>query len=169
MDPWLPEATGSAAARAALLRVPSAALAGRTAGLCGGGRSRAALAQQHFRAVLELVGTIDDHRVPGLEAGGHGDVGGITRAQGHLAYAHALIGIEDVHIGTRCTALHARLRNERRAMQRIQQQYRVDELLREEGAVIVGKTRLEADRSGGAVDLAVDRLQGPGRELLSVA
>src|SRR5262249_22379373 len=124
--------SGSTAARAAWprMRPEPSALAGLTGSRRSGAGPRAALAQQYLRAIFQLVGTIDDHRVAGLEARANGDVVGIAGTQGHYSHAHGLICVDHVDKGARCTALHARLRDERCAMQRVEQQIRVDELLR---------------------------------------
>src|SRR6516225_5097160 len=80
---------GSAAVRAARLRMPPATLApltgrgGAGVGACtrcaGDSRARrATLTGQHLGVILELVGTVDDHQVAGLEARGDRNVVGIA-------------------------------------------------------------------------------------------
>src|SRR5215470_20343631 len=125
--------------------------------------------QQHLCTVLEPVGAVDHYRLAKLEASGDRDVVGIAGAEGHFAYAHGLVRVDHVHVSAGSPALHAGLRNEGRAVQRVEQQHYVDELLRKQTLVIVGKHRLQADGAGGGVDLTVDRLQGAGGELMRVA
>src|SRR5579862_2112740 len=142
-----PGSSASSAVRCALWLLAPAALALSLAGTLGG-RARGAgslLPQQHLGTVLELVGAVDDHGLPGLEPLRDGHVGGVARTQGELAHAHRLVGIDHISVGAGCAALYAGLRNERGAVQRIQQQYDVHELLRKEALVGVGKDRLQLD------------------------
>src|SRR5215469_1841371 len=86
----------AAAARAAWprMRPQPSALARLVGSLSGGTGLRAALAQQHLGAILELIRTIDDHSVPGLEAVGDGGIGGIPGAECYFPHADGLIGVD---------------------------------------------------------------------------
>ena len=83
----------------------------------------ACLAQQHLGAVLQLISAVNHDALAHGEPLGDRDVDGVACAERHLAHRHGLIGgVDDVDIGARSAALHAGLRNERRALQRIEQQ-----------------------------------------------
>ena len=136
-----------------------------------GGRSRSGrcgagvLREPDLGAVFETIGAVDHHDVPDGQARSHDDTAGIARTQGDRTHAHRLIGVHDVDVGARRTALHRRLRDERCALQRAHQEVHVHELIRKELLVLVGKDGLEPYGAGGDVDLAVDALQAAGREL----
>ncbi len=138
--------------------------------LACGGRSRRGLRlrQGDLGAVLELVGAVNHDHFAGLQSLRDSDVVGIARAEHHLAHVHRVVLVDDVHVGARCAALHGRLRNKNGVMERVQEQHHVHELLRKQVLVGVGKARLELDRAGRGIDLAVDRRECAGRQLGSV-
>src|SRR5580658_9372637 len=91
-------------------------------GRCRRGARRCALAQQHLGPILELVGAVDDHGLAGLDALRDRYVAGIARAKCHFAHTHGLVRADDIDVGARSTTLDRGLRNEGRAVQRIEQQ-----------------------------------------------
>src|SRR5579862_4959619 len=112
---------GLALMRPGLLRSSRGAAAGAT---CRAPAAAACLAQQHLGAVLQLISAVDDDALTRGEPLGDRDVDGVACAECHLAHRHGLIGgVDDVDVGARSAALHAGLRNECRALQRIEQQH----------------------------------------------
>src|SRR6267154_4137179 len=107
---WLARACSSAAWGVPRL-APAPALPLSLCGVLGVARSRrggrSVLPQLDLGAVLELVGAVHHHHFPGRKPLCDRHVGGVARAQGHLAHAHRLVGaVDEVDIGAGCATLH---------------------------------------------------------------
>ena len=82
-----------------------------------------------------------------------------------VAHLDGLVGLDDVDERRLRAALDRRARHDHGAAERVDEQARVDELVREERPVLVRKRRLQLDGAGGRIDLVVDGEQRAGREL----
>ena len=95
-------------------------------------------------AGLQLVLSIDDHLLVGLEAGvdeclAFADLRNFDRADRYGA-----VGIDHIGVGPLRALLHDRCGNGQAVMPRIEDQPRVDELTRPQQMLLVGKLRLAA-------------------------
>ena len=76
------------------------------------------------------------------------------------------LGLDHVDERLRPVLLDGRRRDQRDAVQRVDEQARVDELVREEGVVLVVELGARLHRAGRGVDLVVEREQRAARDLL---
>jgi hypothetical protein len=108
-----------------------------------------------FRAVAQLVGSVDHDAVARHESGNDLHVIAVGLAQDNLAYRDGIVGIDEVDERARLPALNARRRHRRHVFVGIEQQPDVHELIWEQKLVLVRILRPQFDRSRGGVDLAV--------------
>ena len=130
------------------------------------GRRRPIARQLHARAVAQPVAAFGDDALAGLEALGDCDhlVGrdaALDRPDRHRA-----VVVDDVDEVAARAAPQRRDRHDDRAVDRAQQQARVDELVREQRRRGVGEARLGLDGAGLHVDLVVERHEDAVVELL---
>ena len=125
---------------------------------CGG------VDQFDARAVTKLVGAVDDDQIPWSEP--FADLGRLARdrAELHRGHRDGLVLLDQEDECARRAALDGGRRDQRRVLMRFDHHAHVDELVRKQRAVGVGKFGLDLDRPGGRVDLIVDRQQPAGRE-----
>ena len=121
----------------------------------------------HFdlRAFAQLVRAVDHHQVSRLDTALY--LGGLAfrRADLDRRHRHGLILPDEEDKGPGSAALDGRRRNQRGVSPGFDAHAHVDELIRKENAILIGKFRLELDGAGRGVDLIVERQQPSGREL----
>src|SRR5579871_903029 len=126
----------------------------------GGGRvglGRVVLrADDDLGAVAELVGAVDHNALAGCEAGKDFDALAFGYAELDRPNRYRRVVIDDVDEGAGRPALDACGRDRRDVGVGIEQQANVDELVRVEQPVVVGKYGAQLDRPGGRIDLAVE-------------
>jgi len=110
-------------------------------------------------AGLQLVLSIDDHLLVGLEAGV--DECLALADLRHLDWAdrYRAVSIDHIGVGSLRTLLHDRCGNGQATMPRIDEQSRVDELTRPQQMLLVGKLCSQPDRTGGLDDLVIDEVK----------
>ena len=128
-------------------------------------RSRRAC-RLHFRARLQLVDSLGHHDFSRGEP--FRDRGGVALREPHLDRARldGLILLHHEHERGLRAALDRGVRHENDALERVDEEPRVHELVRKERVVGVREDRLELHRAGRRVDLVVHRRELAGLELV---
>ena len=106
-----------------------------------------------------------DERVARGHALAHRGDAAFTGSGRHFAQLDRLVRLHHVDEGALGAALDRLVRHQHRAAERVHQDARVDELVREQRAVAIDEGRLELDGAGARVDLVVHRHQDAGRQL----
>ena len=122
--------------------------------------------QFHLAAFAQSVGTASDHDFAHLKSIGHGDALAFGRAGLDVAHRHGLVGPDDVHEQAARTTFERRGRNDDRVVHHVEQQADVDELIREQTLVVVGKLGLgnvcNTGSAGGGSGTTLDSGGTPG-------
>ena len=85
-------------------------------------------------AVLQPVGAVGDDDLAGFKPLGDRDLLAVVGAERHRLHGHRVVGLDEVDEGARRAALDRRARHDRGALQRVDQQLHVDELVGEQVA-----------------------------------
>src|ERR1700730_3550341 len=132
-------------------------------------RAGVGIDQFDLRAFAQLVRTVDDHQISRLDAALHLGVLAFYRADLDRCDRYGLILLDEEDEGPGSTALDSRRRNQRGVSLGFDRHAHIDELIRKENAVLVGKFCPEFDGARRRVDLIVERQQPSGRELVLAA
>jgi hypothetical protein len=124
-----------------------------------GRRPLAARGGLHARALLHLVGAVDDEGVARGDALAHRGDPGLGGAERDLPHLHRLVRLHHVDEGPLGAALDRLVGHQHRALQGVDEHSRVHELVRVEHAVGVVEGGLDLDGAGALIDLVVDRHQ----------
>src|SRR3984957_11916909 len=120
-------------------------------------RLRAAFGNRDLGAFLEPVGAVGDDDLARLQPLGDGDLLAVVGAERHRLRGHRVVGFDNVDEGAGRAALDRRVRHDVGALQRVDLELDVDELVREQVERRVGEGRAQLRRAGRRVDLIVDR------------
>ncbi|CAI3801754.1 hypothetical protein GLGCALEP_02817 [Pseudomonas sp. MM221] len=141
-------------------------------GLAGAGLAWSVLAAvfDHFYlgAFTQAVGAFQHQPVAGLQAFEDDTVLAIAGANLELAHVHRVLGVDHIGKGTVIAKLDGCCRRHHHLLEGIGQQAHVDELVGEQGQVLVLEAALELEGTGGGVDLVVDAAQHAGGLQLAV-
>src|ERR1700676_3010804 len=132
-------------------------------------RAGVGIDQFDLRAFAQLVRTVDDHQISRLDGALHLGVLAFYRADLDRCDRYGLILLDEEDEGRRSAALNSGRRNQRGVSLRFDRHAHVDELIRKENAVLIGKFCPEFDGARGRVDLIVEGQQASGRELVLAA
>src|ERR1700676_4673913 len=102
-----------------------------------------------MRPRLQLVLSIDHYLLIGLEAGINERLPVADLRDLDWSDGHGGVRVDDISVRSFRTFLHDRCGNGQAVMPCIDEQPRIDELARPEPVRLVGKIRLELDRTGG--------------------
>src|SRR6202030_2857064 len=131
---------------------------------------RAGVDQLDGGTVSQLIHTIDYDAVVSGQAVQDLDPIALGRPQFQRPDLHRVVGLYEVRIEARRAPLNRGRRDRQRVVDLLHVKTNVDELIRKQDAVAVGKLRLQLHRSGGRVDLIVGREQRSGaQQRLAVA
>ena len=92
----------------------------------------------------------------------------IAGERGDRLHGDGVVGLHDVDEGCGAIVLHGSGRNQGDALQSVDQQAGVHELVGEQSQILIGKLGAEFDRPGGGVHLVIERDQLAGVENLVV-
>src|ERR1700722_7064095 len=112
-----------------------------------------------FRAVPQLVGTVDYDAIAWRQPGDHLHTLALGHAELDRADRYGAVGINEVDERAGHTALDTRRRHRRDVLVGVDQQPDIDELVRVESFRFVRELRPCLDCSGGRIDLTVEGLQ----------
>ena len=124
---------------------------------CVTGSARAGDLKIHSGAVLNFVGSFDNHQLAGLQFRSHGDVVSLGCFQRDRANVRLLVRIHNVYVRALRSALDRRCGNDRGVFDDVEQQMHIHELIRKQRVVRIVEYGFEARRAGALVDLIVDR------------
>src|SRR5579863_3471657 len=105
---------------------------------------------------LQLVSAVRDHELTRPQATPDDADGALGHGDGNLLRVDGFVRQDDVDVRSDGAVLNGRRGNRYRSAKNLDLQLRVDELIREQSSVLVGKDCLAAERPGVRVDLVVN-------------
>ena len=118
--------------------------------------------------VAQAVRSLGNDGVADIEAAGDDGVLAVAWPQRHLMHRNRIVFVDEVDVIARCAGQHSRRRRQHDLMQRVHEQLNIDELVRRQRLVVVGKYGAQRDRAGAHGHLIVDGVQRPGCKLPAV-
>ena len=122
-----------------------------------GGRRRHGRRQPHLGAVAQAVRAINDNLLARSEARADDCARRVRRPGCHFADRDGVVVLQDIDEGALSPQLHAGVGRYDNALQRVDQQPDIDELVRKQRRIRIREGRAQLERAGRQVDLIVER------------
>src|SRR5215471_7911934 len=130
-----------------------------------GGRARPATRSADLGAVAQTVGAVDHHLIAGLQPAQDLLLLAVAGAELDDTDGNGVVRLGDIDEGAGLATLDGGDRHHDRILHRVDQQADVDELVGEQGLVLVVEGGAQLHRAGGDVDDVVVRVEPADREL----
>ncbi|OIQ80319.1 hypothetical protein GALL_379250 [mine drainage metagenome] len=115
-------------------------------------------------AIAQLVGAVDDHFVADRQAMGDDNILAFRHTRADGAHLDGFIVFQHIHIAAMAAALHGRCRDGNGILLHIDQHADIDELIGEQGVLVIPEFGAQPDGPGRGVDLVVQSQQRPFRQ-----